>query len=113
MNDALCMAVIYLFTALFFFFIGILFCKQRAGFLLAGWNTMPRREKEKWDEKRLLQFNGRCLIGMGVLLLIGALCSVLQWTWGIALTWLCFVVLIVWMLIYQNTANRFRRRDKK
>ena len=29
---------------------GEVLCKGKAGFLLAGWNTMPKEKKQSWDE---------------------------------------------------------------
>ena len=47
--------------------IGILMYGGKAGFLLAGYNTMSREEKAKWDEKRLLRFSGKCIIVLSIL----------------------------------------------
>ena len=55
--------------------IGILMYGGKAGFLLAGYNTMSREEKAKWDEKRLLRFSGKCIIVLSILVgsILGAL----------------------------------------
>mgnify|MGYP000945499760 CR=1 FL=1 len=55
--------------------IGILLYGGKAGFLLAGYNTMSREEKAKWDEKRLLRFSGKCIIVLSILVgsILGAL----------------------------------------
>ena len=44
-------AVIYALPALLLGVIGVLFCKGKAGFLLAGWNTMPKEKKAKLGRK--------------------------------------------------------------
>lgn len=109
MEERFVAAVIYALPALLLSVIGVLFCKGKAGFLLAGWNTMPKEKKQSWDEKRLLHFNGRCILGLAVLILLGALFTLLEIDWLVALSWVAFAALIVWMIVYQNTGNRFRR----
>ena len=103
MEERFVAAVIYALPALLLGVVGVLFCKGKAGFLLAGWNTMPKEKKQSWDEKRLLHFNGRSILGLG------ALFTLLEIDWLVALSWVAFAALIVWMIVYQNTGNRFRR----
>lgn len=100
---------IYALPALLLGVVGVLLCKGKAGFLLAGWNTMPKEKKQSWDEKRLLHFNGRCILGLAALILLGALFTLLEIDWLVALSWVAFAALVVWMIVYQNTGNRFRR----
>ena len=45
---------------------GACLCHQRGGWLLAGWNTMPREAKAQCDKAALLRLYGRCVIGCGV-----------------------------------------------
>ena len=92
--------------------IGILMYGGKAGFLLAGYNTMSREEKAEWDEKRLLRFSGKCIIvlsilpiGMELLILAGL---PLGPVYGIG--WTAYVLLIVWMIVYMNTKKRFRKK---
>lgn len=84
----------------------------KAGFLLAGYNTMSREEKAKWDEKRLLRFSGKCIIvlsilpiGMELLILAG-----LPFGPVYGIGWTVYVLLIVWMIVYMNTKKRFRKK---
>ena len=44
-----------------------------------------------------------------MLILLGALFILLEIDWLVALSWVAFAALIVWMIVYQNTGNRFRR----
>lgn len=92
--------------------IGILLYGGKAGFLLAGYNTMSREEKAKWDEKRLLRFSGKCIIvlsilpiGMELLILAG-----LPFGPVYGIGWTVYVLLIVWMIVYMNTKKRFRKK---
>lgn len=112
MNEKWLTAGIDGLLGLLFLAIGLLLCRGRAGFLLAGWNTMPKEKKQNWDERRLLRFNGRCIIGLAVLILLGALFTLLDIGWLVALDWVAFAVLTIWMIVYQNTGNHFRRWDE-
>lgn len=47
-----------------FFACGILLLCGRATFLIAGWNTASREEKEKWNEKKLAIILGTFLLIM-------------------------------------------------
>lgn len=92
--------------------IGILLYGGKAGFLLAGYNTMSREEKAKWDEKKLLRFSGKCIIvlsilpiGMELLILAG-----LPFGPVYGIGWTAYVLLIVWMIVYMNTKKRFRKK---
>ena len=109
MEERFVAVVIYALPALLLGVVGVLLCKGKAGFLLAGWHTMPKEKKQSWDEKRLLHFNGRCILGLAALILLGALCPPLEIVWLCALSWAALAALIGWMIGYQNTGNRFRR----
>lgn len=111
MQEQLVLFLTYLLFGLLMMGIGLLLYHGKGGMLLAGWNTMPHEEKMKWDEKRLLRFNGRCLLALGgIVILTGAL-PLAGLPTGIVnvVGWTLFVLLISWMVIYQNTGNRFRR----
>ena len=108
MNEKWLTAGIDGLLGLMFLAVGLLLCRGKAGFLLAGWNTMPKEKKQNWDERRLLRFNGRCIMGLAALILLGALFTLLDIGWLLALTWMAFAILIIWMIVYQNTGNHFR-----
>lgn len=72
--------------------------------LIAGYNTLPQREKEKFDHKRLSKFIGKVLLPVGVLtLLIG-----FGWSWFIPVYIGAVVILVVIAIIYANTGKRFQ-----
>lgn len=110
-NIAVFMLIVSVLIDVPLILIGIFFCKGKGGFLLAGYNTMSRQEKQTWDEKKLLRFNGKCIILLGllpifmqVLILMGAEVKIV---YGVG--WTLYGVLILWMVVYQNTKRRFRR----
>jgi hypothetical protein len=86
----------------------ILLCGKGA-FMIAGFNTMPKDEKEKYDIKKLCKF-----IGLMLLLIIFCSAGILAGTiltLGIVIIISTAVLLaaIVFTLIFANTKDRFKK----
>ena len=82
--------------------------RGKGAFLIAGYNTMPREEKAKYDEIALCKFMGKVLYGISFSLV---LLSLSEWLEMPLLMWvgIAFMIgLIVFTLVYSNTGNRFR-----
>lgn len=84
----------------------------RAGALVAGYNTLPREEQEKYDVERMTRYVGNMLmVAAGILLAFG-LASLFADipTSALWLSWGLFLVPIVAGLICVNTGDRLRKR---
>lgn len=101
-------ALLIVFAALLL--LALLFFSGRGAWLIAGYNTLPRKERERYDARALCRF-------MGKLMCYLALCVALMGAddlWpgkGLALAggiWL--VIGIVFALIYANTKDRFLKK---
>lgn len=82
----------------------------KGAFLIAGYNTMPKEEKAKYDEVALCKFMGKILYGICFSLV---LLSLSEWLEIPALLWMgiaLMIGLIVFTLVYSNTGNRFRQQ---
>ena len=82
----------------------------KGAFLIAGYNTMPKEEKAKYDEVALCKFMGKVLYGICFSLV---LLSLSEWLEIPALLWMgiaLMIGLIVFTLVYSNTGNRFRQQ---
>ena len=83
----------------------------RGANLIAGFNTLSKKEKEKYDKVALCKFVGKILIPFELALLIlviGAMVNASWTTWaGIALGIVSFPY-IIGIAIYANTGNKFR-----
>lgn len=81
----------------------------KGSFLIAGYNTLPPEEQEKYDREALCRFMGKILLPIGLstpAVAIGGICNI-RWV-GWAYT--AFVTaLAIFALIYCNTGNRFKR----
>ena len=95
---------------LIFLLLGVIFSRGKGAFLIAGYNTAPREEKAKYDEKALCRFMGKLMFALA-----GCWCPVvlgtaldLGWLLGAGIT--AFLAVMFGGVIYANTGNRFRKR---
>lgn len=82
----------------------------KGGGLIAGYNTMSREEKERYDAPALCRFIGKmCLVLCFATLLWGIsfLSSVPNWVHSVGMV--IFFAAIIFTLIYANTGNRFKK----
>lgn len=82
----------------------------RGAFLIAGYNTMSKAEKARWDERALCRFMGKVLLPIGVLMPLVAVAGIFDLPWLATAYGLGVVALCAFAVIYCNTGNRFRRR---
>ena len=103
------MLVVNLIVIAFFVLMGVLFARGKGLDLIAGYNTLSAREKEKYDKEKLCKAMSRMMFllagtwavaAAGVYIRSNALC----WA-GIAL----FLVVIIGGVIYMNTGNRLKK----
>ena len=103
------MLVVNLIVIAFFALMGILFARGKGMSLIAGYNTLSPREKEKYDKEKLCKaMSGMMFLlagtwavaAAGVYIRSNALC----WA-GIAL----FLAVIIGGVIYMNTGNRLKK----
>jgi hypothetical protein len=83
----------------------------RGAFLIAGYNTMSKARKEKYDEKALCRFTGKIMLPIGLLTPFVAISGIFG-----AAAWFGFVYtavvsgLVIFAVTYVNTGDRFRKR---
>lgn len=58
-------------TAIIFIVLGILIKYGKMYFLIAGYNTMPKKEKEKYDIESIASVFRNAMFGMALLIIIG------------------------------------------
>jgi hypothetical protein len=81
----------------------------RGSFLIAGYNTLSREEKEKYNSKKLGRFIGRILFPIGLFAPILAVGGIYEIVWLPALYSFGVIALSVFAVIYCNTGNRFKK----
>lgn len=83
--------------------------RGKGSFLIAGFNTMPKEEKEKYDKVALSKFMGKFLYAICFSIL---LFSFSEWLEMPSLLWIgtgLIIGLVIFMLVYANTGNRFKK----
>lgn len=99
-------------TPLILVILGVILRLGKASFLIAGYNTSSKQEKEKYDEKALCKFTGNLLFVIAAILFLPPIVMALNLTYTnsivIVSTILIIFVTIV-AVIYANTGNRFKK----
>ncbi|MGD6968615.1 DUF3784 domain-containing protein [Rossellomorea vietnamensis] len=96
--------IIGLFVILVLFLIN-----GKGAFLIAGYNTLPKEEKEKYDTEALCKFMGKMMFSLSFSISLWALSEALDMQWLFIAGMIIFTGLIIFMLIYLNTGNRFKK----
>lgn len=90
-----------------FIILGIMLSLGKWSFLIAGFNTMNKKEKEKYDVISLCKFMGKFMFIIAFCILLCTLSDI--WKMSILFnigTGLLYVS-IIFVIIYSNTGNRF------
>ena len=101
------MDLIIVGTGIVFIILGIVFLSGRGSSLIAGYNTMPKEKKGKYDAKALCKFTGVICMLIGILVFGLAIESIASWyTW---FSTIAVIAILVFAVIYANTGNRFKK----
>ena len=104
------MTVFYITVGLLLVISIPLLCGKGA-FMIAGFNTMSREEKAKYNEKALARFVGLMMIATAVCM------ALVPIGWSLEIDWLgyCGIILMIIIpiggVVYVNTGGRFREKD--
>ncbi|MFJ7666220.1 DUF3784 domain-containing protein [Lysinibacillus sp. NPDC097195] len=101
--------IVLLFIMIPFLIFAIVLSQGKGAFLIAGYNTMSDSKKATYDEKALAKFTGKIMYGYCFCILLWALDGLFQTEWLFIMGTILFVGLTVFMLIYGNTGNRFKK----
>lgn len=89
--------------------LGLVLLSGRGAFLIAGYNTASKEEKEKIDEKKLCKYVGKQMLLFAGCFLILMASDVLGKMW---LLWLGLALLfgtVIGGVIYLNTGDRLKK----
>lgn len=92
-----------------FIVLGIYFFTGRGAFLIAGFNTLPKEEQEKYDIPALTKFMGKMMFAFVFAMVFWVLSELLQIKWLFFLGLVLFIGIVIFILVYMNTGNRFKR----
>ena len=89
--------------------LGIIFMNGKGSILIAGYNTMSPVEKEQYDVVALCKFMGKMMFALSFSMVFWLLSDVYDnnslFYFGLVL----FIAIVVFMLIYINAGNRFKK----
>lgn len=86
-------------TTLLLISLGFLIKKYNLSFLVAGYNTSSKKEKEKYDEKKLTTYVGNLLINSSFILIIGTIFIYLIPNRGFIISNIIWVLMVLYILI--------------
>ncbi|AXI11183.1 DUF3784 domain-containing protein [Oceanobacillus sp. 143] len=88
---------------------GIILSSGRGSSLIAGFNTLPQEEKDKYDSVALCKFMGKVMFALSSSMILWVLSEVYEINWLLVLGIILFIGIVVFSLIYANTGNRFKK----
>ena len=91
---------------------GFVLRSGKGSFLIAGYNTSSKEEKEKYDEVALGKFMGNLLIAIATIVLLTAVSEmyyVAFFNFIVIAAPIFIIILVFGTVIYVNTGNRFKK----
>lgn len=104
--------MVFFFPAGLLLLIGWLIKYKKATWLISGYNTSSREEKQKYDVEKLCKYMGNFLFSLSSLLIIMAIAVSLASNYENEITTFGFVVFVITLIIgiiYLNTGNRLKK----
>ena len=103
-------AIVNICILALFFLLGLLFARGKGAGLIAGYNTMSAREKEKYDKKKLCKAMAKlmCALGACWAVLAAGIISQVRWLHWVGLA-LFFAAAIVGVVLMNKNDNKFRK----
>jgi drug/metabolite transporter (DMT)-like permease len=89
--------------------LGIVLLSGKGSFLIAGYNTASKAEKEKIDEKKLCHYTGRLMFVLAGCLLIAGASEIFGKMWLLWTGYVLFFVAVVGGVIFLNTGNHLKK----
>jgi len=89
--------------------LGIIFSLGKGSALIAGFNTLPEEEKNKYDAVALSKFMGKMMFALSFSVVLWLISEVYEMSWLFYIGLALFIGLIIFLLIYVNTGNRFKK----
>jgi hypothetical protein len=101
--------MIQLSIALLFAFLGYLIKYKQWSWLIAGYNTSSKKEKEKYDVTALCNGVGGLMFVFCGIFIVGSFGEFFNQAWLISATGIIFAIVIIIFLIYANTGGRYKK----
>lgn len=83
--------------------------RGKGSWLIAGYNTLDKETKERYDSVALCKFMGKYLLSISLSLPIIPIGGILKLNWLSLVYGLYLVISVFFVMIYANTGNRFKK----
>lgn len=93
-----------------FIIIGIFLMNGKGAFLIAGYNTMSEEEKVQYDTRALCKFMGKMMFVFASIMVLWILSAYYRLDWLLYLSIGIFIAVMLFMIIYINTSDRFKKK---
>ena len=93
--------------------LGLYLLTGRGAFLIAGYNSMSEEERAQYDEKALAKFMGKMILALSFSMGFWALSIGLAKDWLFYVGLVLFMLTILFMMIYMNTNQRFKKKHEE
>ena len=106
--------LILLLFALLLIILGVVMRSGKASFLIAGYNTMPKKKKDKYDKNALSKFIANLnFIIAGFIIFIAVAIKFFSTNIKpiVNIGTILFVIVAIIAVIYMNTGNRFKKQS--
>lgn len=91
--------------------LGIYLLQGKGGWLIAGYNTMSKEEKEKYDEPALCKATGKLVLAIAFTIALITAGDLLRMQALTIAGVTAMVIFIAFGLIYINTGEPFKKRE--
>lgn len=92
-----------------FILLGIILSMGKGSFLITGFNTMSKEEKEEYDVVSLCKFMGKVMFIIAFCITLFLLSEIFKIKVIFYIGLILFFVVVIFTLIYTNTGNRFKK----
>ncbi len=94
------------------FLLGFLIKKYKMSYLIAGYNTADKDEKEKYDEQKLVLYIGNLLMISSLFLILPGLFNFLIFSLDeriFSLSWISFTFFIISEVVFVNVSGCLKK----
>lgn len=101
--------IIPLGLLLLYIALGIYLLQGKGGWLIAGYNTMPKEEKEKYDKTALCKATGKLILAIAFTIALITAGGLLEMNALMISGVVLMLLFIIIGMIYINTGERFKK----
>ncbi len=107
------MIIVNLLSALFLFLLGLMMRKFKLTCLVAGYNTSPKKERDKYDKNKLTAIIGNILMFSALLLCLPLFLTLVYPDYlkiVFRVSWVLFIIFIMFFVVYINVNSKILKK---